>query len=283
MSMFRRLSICAALWLSGVLITCGTAFAADQKSQPSEKQLSAADIVDRCQDKLNAEDQNSKLTITLKDKGGNEKKTVYLRYWKNYHGKDGIANKMVLFTEFPPDAKGAGFLRWAYTAEAHHNADQWIYLPVLKRTRRVSVRDPGDSFLGSDLTYFDIDLRAIDEDEHRLLRIERVRGIPMFVVESIPKEKNPLYSKRVTWYANQTSGWNDCIRVRVDYFDKLGEPLKRQVLRWQHVGDVWVWDKVLVENVQTQHSSLFETTDVKINTGLDDDIFTERNLRKGPR
>ena len=54
--------------------------------------------------------------------------------------------------------------------------------------------------------------------------------------------------------------------------------LKRQNLRWQKVGAAWVWDKVVVQNVQTLHSSLFEVTNVEINVGLQDGLFAERTF-----
>ncbi|MDX1810739.1 MAG: outer membrane lipoprotein-sorting protein, partial [Gammaproteobacteria bacterium] len=74
---------------------------------------------------------------------------------------------------------------------------------------------------------------------------------------------------------------NDCVKVRVDYFDKKDNFLKRQDLKWQKVSDAWVWDEVYVQNVQTRHKSYFKVEKVKINGGIDDDWFTERRLRLG--
>ena len=72
-----------------------------------------AEIVGQCEVKNPGKDQRGRLTITLIDKGGNERKNVYLRLWKDYDGTDKVADKMVLFTEYPPDARGAAFLRRA--------------------------------------------------------------------------------------------------------------------------------------------------------------------------
>lgn len=237
-------------------------------------------IVQNCDYKNPGQDQRSKLTITLKDKDGNERTNVYLRLWKDYQGKDSIADKMVLFTEYPPDAKGAGFMRWAFTAETGKNADQWIYLPVLRKTRRVSIRDPGDSFLGSDLTYADISGRAVDQDEHKFVKIENRGGTDYYVVESLPKEQSPLYSKRISWFLKAPT-WEGCVKSGVHYFDPKGEILKKQSLTWQQVDSAWLWKKVEVENVQTKHLSVFQVDDAEVNVGLTDDIFTERTLTKG--
>lgn len=237
-------------------------------------------IVQNCDYKNPGSDQRSKLTITLKDKDGNERTNIYLRLWKDYQGKDNIADKMVLFTEYPPDARGSAFMRWAFTATTDKNADQWIYLPVLRKTRRVSIRDPGDSFLGSDLTYADISGRLVDQDEHKFVKIDARDGKDYYQVESMPKEQNPLYSKRVSWFL-KGEAWEDCVKGGVVYYDPKGEFLKKQSLTWQKVNNAWMWKKVEVQNVQTKHSSVFQIDDAEVNVDLKDDVFTERTLTNG--
>lgn len=237
------------------------------------------EIFERCNYKYPGEDQQSTLTIILRDKDGNEKKNIYHRYWKDYKGAQGIVDKMVLYTEFPPDAAGSAFMRWAYTDSSDKNADQWIYLPVLKKIRRVAIRDPGDSFLGSDLTFADISGRDVNADEHKLTQILTKGNTNYFAVESTPLDKNKsLYAKTVSWF-EKGSDWNSCIKRQVNFYDRKGEPLKQQIIKWQQVGKAWVWSEVLVKNLQTGHSSLFRISDVKINVGLKDEIFSERALR----
>lgn len=264
----------AGAWLLGavVIMAAPLSVSAQEPDGPT--------IVQNCDYKNPGSDQRSKLTITLKDKDNNERTNIYLRLWKDYKGQDKIADKMVLFTEYPPDARGAGFMRWGFTADTDKNADQWIYLPVLRKTRRVSIRDPGDSFLGSDLTYADISGRALDQDEHKFVKIEQKDGQDYYMVESTPKEKNPLYSKRVSWFL-KAADWQGCVKSGVLYYDPKGELLKKQSLAWQKVGDAWMWKKVEVQNVQTKHFSLFQIDEAEVNVGLDDEIFTERTLAKG--
>ena len=274
MARFALQSLILALLIGGV-----TPFGlAADKGTPTP---TGKEIFERCNFKYPGEDQQSTLTVTLRDKDGNEKKNVYRRFWKDYKGADGIVDKMVLFTEYPPDAEGAAFMRWAYTEASDKNADQWIYLPVLKTIRRVSIRDPGDSFLGSDLTYADISSRGVSADEHKLVQILKRGNHDYFAVQSTPvNKKSSLYSKTISWF-EKSQDWNGCIRRQVDFYDKKGEPLKQQMITWQKVSNAWVWNEVLVKNVQTGHSSLFQITDVKINVGLHDDIFSERALRLG--
>lgn len=237
-------------------------------------------IIQNCEYKNPGSDQRSVLAIELIDKDGNQRKNIYRRFWKNYMGKDGVADKMVLLTEFPPDAKGTGFMRWGYVASEKKMADQWLYLPHLRKVRRVSVRDPGDSFLGSDLTYGDIEDRSIDDDRYALLDRLNKNGAEYYQVEIKPKEEGALYSKKISWY-KKGMDWESCVRVKTDYYDRQKNILKKQTLTWQKVSEAWVWDRVEVINVQTGHKSIFTIDDVRVNVGVSARVFTERALKKG--
>ena len=243
--------------------------------------LTGEEIVKRCGVKYPGEDQRSNFEVLLRDNQGHEKRSVYLRIWKDYKGINNILDKMLLFTQYPPDAQGAAFMRVTYAKDLEKAADQWIYLPVLRKIRRVSIRDQGDSFLNSELTYADVTQRSVDEDTHKLLGVKELGGLQFYVVESTPRESSPLYSKRIQWF-NKTPDWEDCSNVRIDYYNPKGALLKEQFIKWQRVGRAWVWDRVLVRNVQTLHASIFLITDVKINTGITDNVFSELTLRIGP-
>lgn len=247
----------------------------------AQAQPSGEEIVQQCDLNTNiGQDSRSTLTMTLRDSGGNEQKNVYKRYWIDHKGKDQIVDKMMLFTQYPPDAAGTAFMRWGYVPGAGKNAEQWLYLPSLNTLRRVSVRDPGDSFLGSDLTYQDISYRGLDEDTHKLLREDKADGVDYYVVESVPREKKPLYGKKIAWY-QKTDNWSECRKRRVEYYDTQDSLIKTETLKWQKVGDAWLWDEVHVDNGRTGHSSVFKVTDPEVNVGLDDKLFSERSLRRG--
>ena len=76
----------------------------------ADKTLTGEEIVKRCGLKYAGDDQRSKFEVLLRDQQGNEKRSVYLRYWKDYKGENNIEDKMLLFTEYPPDAQGAAFM-----------------------------------------------------------------------------------------------------------------------------------------------------------------------------
>jgi len=265
---------------SRVLLGCLYTLVA-MPSMAEDAPPTAAEIVKHCDLETYAgDDQKSKLTVILRDSSGVEKKSVYRRFWKDYKGDNQLAEKMVVVTDFPPDQRGTIFMHWLYTPESGKPADQWLYLPFLRKIQRVSDRNPGDFFLGSDLTLADISARPLDADAHQLVREEDYEGAPHYVIESIPKGENPLYGKRVSWY-KKSDNWADCLKSKVDYYDRGMHLLKTEKLSWQKVKDAWVWQTVSVENVQTGHSSRIEVSDVAVDSGLKDNLFTERRMKRG--
>jgi len=247
-------------------------------------EVTGAEVVRHCElEKDPGNDQKSTLTVILRDADGNEKKSVYRRYWKAYHGKKGLQDKMVIFTRFPADQRGTAFMRWGYLPSEHKPPEQWLYLPSLNTVRRVSQRDPADSFLTSDLAYWDINDRQLEDDEHKLLRVEERDGATYYVVESVPKEAGAPYSKRVQWFRKDGDGWDRCVKTRIEYYGPDGQLVKTQDIQWQRVNGAWVWKRVEVENVKTHHRSIFEVSDVKVNSGIRDRVFTERTLKRGVR
>jgi predicted methyltransferase len=253
---------------------------AETAAPPAAGPVSADEIVRNCENKYAGNDQKSRLTIVNRNKDGSERKNIYVRFLKNYEPNGEVMQKMLLTSEFPPEAKGLTFMRWEYGLTTGKVPEQWLYTPSLRNVRRVSIRDPSESFLGTTLTLGDIAYRAAEQDQHSLLGIERNIDGEFYVVESVPKEQASLYSKVVNYYT-KTAGWDQCVKVHAIFFDTKGIQLKKQNLHWQQVSNAWVWSHVEVENTQNQQVSTFELSDVEINPGLSEELFTERNLRKG--
>jgi len=238
---------------------------------------SGEDIVNRCYYKYAGEDQRSRLLIVLADTGGKRSTSEYRRLWKNYHGRNGAVEKVMLFTESPAEMRGVNFMRWAYTTSSGKSTDQWVYLPETHMVRRVSQRDPNNMDWG--YTDEDLRIRALDEDMHRFDKITQRDGEEFYVVESIPRG-NSAYSKRVTHF-NKTADWEACTPRQVDYYAKNGELLKQEVITWQKIEDAWVWETAVMHNVQTGVSATYQMLETEVNISLPDAVFSERQLRRG--
>ncbi|MFQ5455538.1 MAG: outer membrane lipoprotein-sorting protein [Nitrospirota bacterium] len=248
------------------------------RAYSAEEKITGLDVMKETREIYQSDDQLSIVTLRLINKQGEERKIVTTRLWKSYKGKNGFDSKTVFFTEFPPDSKGVGFLIWDYSIEGKSD-DLWLYLPSLRQVRRISTRDQDDAFMGSDLTFADMGQRRLDEDNHKLLRIEKYNGEPCYVIASTPKDKGSIYSKKITWVSKKNS-----IILKIDYYDRKGELLKIQTINWQsRNGGYWVWNNTHVKNVQTDHKTFYEISKLRINVGLRDNEFTERALKIGNR
>jgi len=118
--------------------------------------------------------------------------------------------------------------------------------------------------------------RRLNEDTHELIGEKPCDGKACYVVESKPKEAGSAYGKRIFWILKDE--WRT---VKIEYFDQKKDPLKVQNITWQKNGDLWVWEKAIVKNLQTGHATVFKISDLKINNGLRDDLFTDRMLKRG--
>jgi len=267
-----KLSACCRIVLSFfVLCLCLGPFGFAQANT-----LNGLEIFKNSKDLLyKIDDQKSTVTLLLIERDGAMKRIVVSRYWKNYRSEAGIDSKMLLVTEFPTDSRGVAFLVWDY-AKPDRPDDLRLYLPALDMVRRISGQDLNDSFLGSDLTFADIGQRRLDEDRHRLLREEVYRDADTYVVESIPKEKESIYSKKISWFSKK-----DWTLLKVDYYDQAQKLLKRQTLEWQLVKGLRVWKRTIVTNIQNGHRTVFDVSGLQVNIGLKDEDFTAESLKSG--
>lgn len=242
---------------------------------------SADEIVSQCDSKYAGDDQWTTLTVVNRNKDGDERKAIYKRVVKNYAANaEAVAQKMILVTEFPPSERDFAFMRIEYHPTAGKVPEQWLYAPDSKALRRVAERDPTLSFLGSTLTLGDITQRTPDQDQHRLVGIERsIRG-EAWLIESVPKQADLQYSKRVSRFIKAPT-WDGCVKDRVVYYDRKGIQLKTQEIKWQQVNNAWLWSHVEVVNTQDQRASVFDIGDVQINTRIDEGLFSDRTLKRG--
>jgi hypothetical protein len=237
----------------------------------------AEEIFARSQAVNPGEDQQSRLTLLIKDADGNSRKVVIKRLWKRYEGKDGLVSKVLLFHEYPPESRGTAFMVWTHTDASGLPPDQWIYIPILRKVNKL----PGqleENLQGSDLRASDMDPRPAALDDHNLLRTEKIGSKEYYVIESTPREpeKTYPYSKIVRWIST-----DDYLIDKVDYYDRDGRLLKKQTIAWKQMGDAWVWQKVVIANVQTGSQTTLNLTDIHVNQGIKDALFTERMMEQG--
>ncbi len=226
--------------------------------------------------KVDAREQpkTSKQTTTMKliDKRGHERVRSVVGYAKDY----GDVEKSVMIFKKPADVKGVGFLSYSYE-EIGKDDDSWLFLPALGKSRRISGSSQNDDFMGTDFTYDDMGGRKVAEDTHTFIKEETVDGNLCWVVESVPKEKGSLYSKKIAWIRQDV-----LIPVKVEYYDKKGKLLK--VLNNSgitQISGLWTIQKMEMKNVQKKHTTIITFDNTEFNVSVNDSYFTVASLERG--
>jgi len=222
------------------------------------------------------DDMTSSLEMTLINKQGKQRVRKVTSYRKDY-GED---NKTVMFFLEPADVKGTGFLSWNYDGESKDD-DQWLYLPALKKVRRISSSKKADYFMGTDFTYSDMGNREIEDYTYKHLDPEVIDGIECYHLERLPKDKEVMKS---TGYG-RTEIWvhpDIWMMVKAVFYDKKLKLLKElSTSDIEQIDGIWTVKTMKMNNVQKKHQTIFKFSDIKYNSALDDDIFSQRRLTKG--
>jgi len=233
--------------------------------------FSGRDVIAKAKDARECgKDTKSVYRMVLTSKRGDAVTRTLVTYWKKY-GED---SKSIVFFREPEDVAGTGLLVWSAKGR---DDDQWLYLPDLGRVRQINASARGDSFMGTDFSYDDLGDTDVDERTHQLLGEEEMDGQPAYKIESLPKDA-AAYSKVMTWVSRETF-----LPARIDYYDPGGALLKtghfRDVRKVKGIPQAFA---IGMENVQTGHRTQLSLLEIDCDGGLDADLFTERQLKRGP-
>jgi uncharacterized protein len=192
---------------------------------------------------------------------------------------NGVDSKLVVKFGSPPDIKGTGVLQIEHSDS---DDDLWIYLPALRKSRRLVANNKKDSFAGSDFSYGDITLPKVDQYRHTLLRSERLDEHDCYVVESVPAtdtvKANSGYSKKITWVRT-----DNFVESKVEYYDLGGRLLKTQRTGRHQLMEPDKGRWFVMHREMTNHQSGHRTTITASKadaTAIPDDSFTTRYLEK---
>ncbi|HKS07659.1 MAG TPA: outer membrane lipoprotein-sorting protein [Gemmatimonadaceae bacterium] len=193
---------------------------------------------------------------------------------------NGVDSKLLVTFSAPADIRGTGFLQ---VEHSEGDDDLWIYLPALKKSRRLVANNKRDSFVGSDFAYGDISLPKVEKYNHKLLKTEEVDGTATYVVESTPATPQELsgsgYSKKITWVRA-----DNYLEVKVEYYDLANRLFKTQRLTKHEAVDAqkgkWFPREREMVNHQTGHRTTFSVDKLESGVALSDEMFTTRYIER---
>lgn len=234
------------------------------------------EIARQVKDRPDGDTRQSELTMKLINKRGIVRERKLISYSIDV-GKGKKDRKTMMFFLYPGDVKGTGFLTWDYD-QIGKDDDKWLYLPAMKKTRRISGSSAKkDYFMGSDFTYDDMGRRHVDEDTHKLLGTEVLGGHKCWKLASTSKDKRDVFSHKIAWIRQ------DClIPIKVEYYDKMGK--LHRVLELSDINQIdgfWIAQKLKMTNVQTKHQTILEIKKPVFNLSLEESNFNVTTLEKG--
>ena len=233
--------------------------------------------------KVNTRDEGKHIvqdfSMILTDKNGKKQERQTKIYRKDYADQ----RKSIIVYLTPTNVKGTAFMSFDYINAAKDD-DQWLYLPALRKTRRISSSNRGDYFLGTDFTYEDIKLgtkMSIDDYRRKTTTEETIDGHKCYLVESIPvndKIARELgYTKIHQWVDAEI--W---IVRKAQYWDVAGNLLKTTYAKEiNKVQGIWTIQLLDAENHKTGHKTNIRFSNTSYQSGVADNIFSEESLTRG--
>ncbi len=222
------------------------------------------------------DDESVFVEMTLINKGGNQRKRAIKIITKT--NENNIQNSLIKFSS-PQNISGTGLLT---IEKLDNNDDQWLYLPALKRSRRISAANQSDSFMGTDFTYEDLSSEDLSEFTYLNLGEDTIDGIPNYKVKATPLSKHKIeesgYSHRIIWVRK-----NDSIISKIDFYDKnltLSKGLTAEKIQKINSSNVSRPHMVTMKNYKTKHKTVLNYREFKVNTGISAKQFTMRSLER---
>ncbi len=215
-------------------------------------------------------DNYVELEMILKNKH-NQKTTRYMRNTSREQLNDG--DKTLIIFDNPRDVKGTAFLSHTHKTGPD---DQWLFLPALKRVKRISSNNKSGPFMGSEFAYEDIASQEIEKYTYKYISSDLFNERKHFIIERYPVDKKSGYSRQVVWIDEKE------YRVwKIEFYDRKNDLLKTLDYMGykQYLNKYWRADKLEMINHQTGKSTILNFKDYKFSIGTTEKDFTANRLK----
>lgn len=240
--------------------------------------LTAYEIVDRGQKAIRVEGVQGVSIMRIIDKKGRERVRKIKQVTKLFDNGE-TEKRLIRFME-PADVKGTGLLTYDYASK---DDDLWLYMPALRKVRRIVSSEKAKSFLGSEFTYSDMTPPSLDDFDFQLLGEENTDGTLCHKIEWKPKDEEIAeengFSRRITLI-----GKDDFVVRKSIYYDLDGELLKElvvhEVKELDTVNHKFRAMNLEMINHQNGRRSMLVNESIEFNPDVDDTYFTTRYLKR---
>jgi len=216
-------------------------------------------------------DSSATLNMILRNKQGDEStREVRVRTLEI----EGDGDKSLSVFDSPPDVKGTAFLTFSHVTGPD---DQWLYLPALKRVKRISSKNKSGPFMGSEFAYEDISSDEVEKYTYKYLREEPCAEFDCFVMERFPVDENSGYTRQQVWI--DTAEYRP---HKIDYYDRKNAHLKTLTFHEysQYLDKYWRAMRYEMVNHQTGKSTTLLWQEYQFRSGLTERDFDQNSLKR---
>lgn len=252
-----------------LLITTLGVFNTAHAETPEEKGLAIAKEAE--QRDLGWGDSEATMTMTLRNKHGQE--SIREMRSRSLEVKDDGDKSLIIFDR-PKDVRGTALLTFSHKTGSD---DQWLYLPALKRVKRIASNNKSGPFMGSEFAYEDISSQEVEKYSYKYLRDEACGDMQCFVVERYPVDKKSGYTRQVAWIDT-----NEYRPQKIEFYDRKKSHLKTLTFHnyAQYLDKHWRPARMEMVNLQTGKSTSLTMSDYKFQNGLEDGDFDQASLAR---
>ncbi len=241
--------------------------------------ITAEEIAQKVHDRDEGDNSTSNMKMILIDKNGDTRVRELKRFTKS-KGEDTL--KLMFFLT-PADVKNTAFLTYDYE-DSGKDDDQWLYLPELKKVKRIASSDKSSSFMGSDFTYSDMTSRNVEDYTYEIMKEAVVDSHKTWQMLVTPKTKKIIdetgYTKSIVFVRQ-----DNFVILQALHYIKEGNKLKyMKVLGLEEIDGIWSTTKIQMvtkKGKKTLHKTVIEFSDIKYDQDLDKSFFTTRTLERG--
>ncbi|WP_157494103.1 outer membrane lipoprotein-sorting protein [Fulvivirga imtechensis] len=254
-----------------ITVLCSVPFIS-QGQTPEQKGLAIAEKADEVDRGFESSQVSLKMILT--NKNGQESERLLENKTLELH-EDG--DKSLIVFNSPRDVEGTATLTFTHKTTSD---DQWLYLPSIKRVKRISSDNKSGPFMGSEFAYEDLSSQEVEKYTYKFIKEDNLNGVSALVVERYPVDPKSGYTRQVVWYNK------DNYRIeKIDFYDRKNALLKTLDYNGyeQYLGKHWRASQMVMENHQTGKKTRLIFENYAFKTGISDQDFTQNSLVRAGR
>lgn len=244
-------------------------------SSLAAQNMTGYQIMEQALTKSSWDDMQADIQLVLRNARGEQRvRDIAFYSSDDEHG----LNRMLMRFMAPADIKGTGFLTLETSGE---DDEQYLYLPALRRVKKIASSGSGGNFMASDFTYYDIGMPDLEDWTYTLLGEEEKKGQVCYKIECLPVTEKMLddtgYGKIIRWVEKERLN-----TIFSEYYDKeLTRWKELDVVEMQLIKGVDFATDMVMKDLQTGHTSEMQFMNLKVDIGIPDNFFSVRFLQRG--